>query len=85
MTDFGRYRLTFTPPDLRFGAHTDTTIDHSISAEADLDRMCDFFDSFLRACGYVYDGKVDIVPPETEYDSREYWKEKFFGLVNSDD
>jgi hypothetical protein len=60
MTEFGRYRLTYEPPSKNFGYQIETDIQMSISAEADLERMCDFFDSFLRASGYVFDGKVQI-------------------------
>jgi hypothetical protein len=60
MTEFGRYRLTYESPSENFGYHIETDIQMSISAEADLERMCDFFNSFLKASGYVYDGRVVI-------------------------
>jgi hypothetical protein len=48
----------------------------SIDSEADLNEMCRFFNSFLKAAGYVYDGEVDIVSsiftsPFAEEDSVE--------------
>jgi len=38
----------------------------SISAEASLGDMLNFFDSFLKASGYVYDGELKIVENEPE-------------------
>jgi hypothetical protein len=48
MYEFGTYRLTYEPPQ---GA-LESTIDMSISAEADLEQVTEFFASFLRAAGY---------------------------------
>ena len=63
MTDFGRYRLSYEAPPsgVNNGYSIETDIQMSISGEADLERMCDFFTSFLRGAGYVFDGKVRIV------------------------
>jgi hypothetical protein len=62
MTDFGRYRLSYEPPQssAKFGYRIEPEVQMAISAEADLDQMCDFFESFLRASGYVFDGSVTI-------------------------
>jgi len=51
MYEFGTYRLTYEPPQ---GA-LESTIDMSISAEADLEQATEFFTSFLRAAGYPID------------------------------
>ena len=51
MYEFGTYRLTYEPPQ---GA-IESVIDMSISAEADLDQVAEFFTSFLRAAGYPID------------------------------
>lgn len=32
----------------------------SITEDADLTQMCRFFDSFLKAAGYIYSGEVKI-------------------------
>jgi hypothetical protein len=63
MTEFGRYRLSYEPPqsNSRFGYQIEPEVQMAISAEADLDQMCDFFESFLRASGYVLKGEVRIV------------------------
>jgi hypothetical protein len=60
MTDFGRYRLSYEPSFKTWGYQIEPEVQMSISAEADLTQMCDFFESFLRASGYVFDGKVTI-------------------------
>ena len=54
MLEFGKYTLKYTPPD---GSPTDHCIEMSISSEADLYQMLEFFSSFLRAAGYEFDGK----------------------------
>jgi hypothetical protein len=64
MTDFGRYRLSYEPSEKTWGYHIEAEVQMAISAEADLDQMCDFFESFLRASGYVFDGKLEIVDAE---------------------
>ena len=54
MLEFGKYTLKYEPPG-------DTPEDHSvamtISSEANLSQMLEFFSSFLRAAGYEFDGK----------------------------
>jgi hypothetical protein len=42
--------------------------------------MCDFFESFLRASGYVFDGKVEIVASDETIDNN-FWKEKYLELM----
>lgn len=61
MTDFGRYRLCYEPApyDPRSGV-LDHTVEMTISGEADLPNLLDFFASFLKATGYVFDGKITI-------------------------
>jgi hypothetical protein len=57
-----------------------------ITGQSSLDQMLSFFDCFLKANGYVYDGEVTILEgTEDFFDSRDYWKGKFFNLVNSSD
>ena len=54
MLEFGKYTLKYEPP-------SETPEDHSvsmtISSEANLSQMLEFFSSFLRAAGYEFDGK----------------------------
>jgi hypothetical protein len=54
MLEFGKYTLKYEPP-------TETPEDHSvsmtISSEANLSQMLEFYSSFLRAAGYEFDGK----------------------------
>ena len=53
MFEFGRYTLSYQPPE---GA-VEAAVDMSISSEADLPQMLSFFESFLQAAGYVIEGK----------------------------
>jgi len=53
MFEFGRYTLSYQPPE---GA-VEAAVDMSISAEADLSQMLAFFESFLQAAGYVIDDR----------------------------
>jgi hypothetical protein len=58
----------------------------TISGEADLQQLLSFFESFLRANGFVFEGELRIVDREEEFfDSRDYWKGKFFNLLNAPD
>jgi hypothetical protein len=54
MLEFGKYTLKYEPP-------SETPEDHSvsmtISSEANIPQMLEFFSSFLRAAGYEFDGK----------------------------
>ena len=54
MLEFGKYTLKYMPPD---GSPTDHCIEMTISSEANLSQMLEFFSSFLRAAGYEFDGK----------------------------
>jgi hypothetical protein len=56
-SEFGIYRLSYTPTTWHDTAYVESTIDMSISGEADLRQMLSFFESFLRASGYNLDGK----------------------------
>ena len=82
MTDFGRYRLSYEPPQnsAKFGYRIEPEVQMAISAEADLTQMCDFFESFLRASGYVFDGELEIVASDEALDNN-YWKEKYVEMM----
>lgn len=39
-------------------------IEITISEEASLDEMLDAYAQFLRACGYTFDGRLEVVDDE---------------------
>jgi hypothetical protein len=53
MFEFGRYTLSYQPPE---GA-VEAAVDMSISSEADIPQMLAFFESFMQAAGYILEGK----------------------------
>ena len=57
MDTFGRYRLQFEPHPDDFSP----SVTMEFSGQASLDQMLSFFDAFLKANGYVYDGEVTIL------------------------
>jgi hypothetical protein len=69
MFEFGRYTLSYQPPE---GA-VEAAVDMSISAEADLPQMMRFFESFLQAAGYVIEGKeLTLERPAPEFDIPDF-------------
>ena len=38
----------------------------AIDNGSSIDQLCDAFTNFLRGCGYVFDGEVELVPPGGE-------------------
>ncbi len=54
MYEFGKYTLKYEPPD---GSPTDHAIEMTISSNANLTQMLEFFQSFLRGAGYHFEGK----------------------------
>ena len=60
MNTAGRYYLTYDPRPEYATEYLEPDIRMSIDGEANLEQMCSFFDSFLKAAGYVYDGEVTI-------------------------
>jgi len=68
MTDFGRFRLSYEP-----GKHDpysgvlDHSVEMTISGEAELQNLTDFFTCFLRASGYLFDGKIAVIPESVKY------------------
>ena len=62
MTDFGRFRLAYEPSDHSpFDDVLDHSVEMTISGEASLENMTSFFTCFLRACGYIVDGELEVV------------------------
>ena len=90
MLEFGKYTLKYVPPG---ETPEDHSVEMTISSEANLPQMLEFFSSFLRAAGYEFDGKElcfersapDFDLDEEYFDSKEYWCDKFFKLLYSKD
>lgn len=85
MDSTGRYVARYEPSDSDH-EYLQVAIEMSISDEATLPDMVNFFDSFLKAAGYVYDGSLKIVEDkpkrtfrETAVAASEYWANKEFG------
>ena len=53
MSEFGKYTLKYKPPK---GA-AETKVKMEISAEAAIPELLVFFEDFMRASGYIIDGK----------------------------
>jgi hypothetical protein len=63
MNTTGRYYLKYDPRPEYATEYIEPDIRMSIDSEANLEEMCSFFDSFLKAAGYVYDGEVKVITP----------------------
>ena len=70
MDSTGRYVARYEPSDSDH-EYLQVAIEMSISDEATLPDMVNFFDSFLKAAGYVYEGSLRIVEPELKINSLE--------------
>jgi hypothetical protein len=67
MTDFGRHRFSYEPgPADPYSGVLEHAVEMSISGEANIDQMLSFFDAFLKANGYIYEGELQIVRDEPE-------------------
>lgn len=55
MSDFGTYRLTYTPPE---NGEPEPSVEMAISSEATLTQMVETFQGFLQASGYVLGEKT---------------------------
>jgi hypothetical protein len=58
MIEFGKYVFKYVPPA---SAGIEPTVDMSISSEANLNEMLEFFTSFLKASGYYIDENKELV------------------------
>jgi hypothetical protein len=47
------------------------SIDINVTDQATLTELLDSFEAFLKACGYHFDGKLDIIPEEEYYGSND--------------
>jgi hypothetical protein len=84
MFEFGRYTLSYQPPE---GA-IEAAVDMSISSEADIPQMLRFFENFLQAAGYVIEGKeLTLERRAPEFDFFAEYKERQWGnggnVINS--
>ena len=66
--------------------HHTKKIEFTVEDDSDLEEMCDAFEHFLKACGYHFDGNVDIVPEHSfdetvrnsiDYASPEEWNQAY--------
>ena len=83
----GRYTFSYTPSDDP-AEYLQTSVQMSISSEATLSDMLEFFTNFLRASGFVFEGSLKIIDMDKEeeyFESKQYWCDKFFKLLNSRD
>lgn len=60
MDSTGRYVVRYEPSNSEH-EYLQTRIEMSISDEASYDDMANFFDCFLKAAGFIYDGSLQIV------------------------
>ena len=70
-SEYGTYRLTYTPPNDPDPHYPLISIDMSTSGDADVSQMLRFFEAFLAASGYILKGDLQVVERETkpDYDS----------------
>ena len=70
MDSTGRYIVRYEPSNSDH-EYLQTKIEMSISDEATYDDMANFFDAFLKAAGFIYDGFLTIVKDEPKRKSYE--------------
>lgn len=63
MNPFGRYTVSYTPSDDP-SEYLQVSTQMTISGEAALPDMLNFFTDFLRASGYVFEGELEVVSGE---------------------
>jgi hypothetical protein len=94
MFEFGKYTLKYEPPA---SAGIEPTVSMSISSEANLTEMLDFFQTFLKASGYyIADNQeltLDSVNPITFFNTgttgsfslsdQSFWEDDGFSLTGN--
>jgi hypothetical protein len=91
MFEYGRYTLSYQPPE---GA-VEADVSMSISSEADLTQMLRFVESFLQASGFAL-GERELALERTAPDfgdvaekwwgdDPEYWRNKYFESFGLDE
>ena len=86
MNSFGKYNVSYTPSDDPC-EYLQVAVQMSISSEATLPDMLNFFTDFLRASGYVFEGELEIVNgKESEYFVPGSYSDDYFfgGNVSAD-
>jgi hypothetical protein len=66
-TDYGTYRLTYTPPNDSNADYPLINIEMSTGGDASVDQMLRFYEAFLAAAGYILKGDLQVV--ESDYDT----------------
>ena len=67
-SDYGTYRLTYTPPNDPNAYYPLITIDMSTPGDANVEQMLRFYEAFLAASGYILKGELKVVESEPERD-----------------
>jgi hypothetical protein len=84
MFEFGRYTLSYQPPE---GA-VEADVSMSISSEADISEMLRFFEAFLQASGYQLDGQeltLEVPKYDSGYTVKPFtFNDTLFGSSSSD-
>ena len=65
-SEYGTYRLTYTPPNDPNADYPLINIDMSTEGCASVDQMLRFFEAFLAAAGYILKGDLQVVEPEKD-------------------
>jgi hypothetical protein len=87
MVEFGEYTFAYIPPK----GSDEPAWEMTISAEATLPQLIDFYEKFLLVAGYVLDGRLviedDSVVKEMEdlAEEKEFWEEQTFKLLRSEE
>lgn len=68
-SEYGTYRITYTPPEERCMDYPSISIDMATSGDASVSEMLRFFEAFLSAAGYVLKGDLVIEEPTPEVTS----------------
>jgi hypothetical protein len=94
MIEFGKYTLKYEPPT---SGGIEPTVNMSISSEADLNEMLEFFQSFLTASGYYIaddqELKLTSVSPVSffntattgsfSFSDQSFWEDDGFSLTGN--
>ena len=80
-SDYGTYRLTYTPPNDPNAYYPPITIDMSTPGDANVEQMLRFYEAFLAASGYILKGELQVVESEPE---RDPWSVTMLGSQGID-
>ena len=72
-SDYGTYRLTYTPPNDPNAYYPLITIDMSTPGDANVEQMLRFYEAFLAASGYILKGELQVVESEPEPEANPYF------------